>query len=122
MVFIVQIAACRKPSTKDLFGSWQVDFANSKCKLKLNQDGTFEEILEKKEDTTAVRRTGKWERADYGGESVVLHGALVARNYSGTVESDDRSGVWILRIDRAYNRFRLVGNEDVNLFVERNRR
>jgi hypothetical protein len=122
LVFVVQIAACRKPGAQDLVGTWGVEFANSRLRLKLNPDATFEETVEKKQDPSVVRRTGRWEQAEFEGESLVLHGALVARDYSGTVESDDGNGEWILRIDRAYNRFRPTVNEDLNSCFERNRR
>ena len=120
LILVGQLAACRKPTARDVLGSWQVDFANSKLKLTLNPDGTFEEILEKKQDTS-VRRTGRWELAELEGESVVLHGALIARNYAGTVESDDRNGEWIMHVDRAFGRFRLPVNEDLNIYFERSR-
>jgi hypothetical protein len=122
LVFVVQIAACRKPGAQDLVGTWGVEFANSRLGLKLNPDATFEETVEKKQDPSVVRRTGRWELAEFEGESLVLHGALVARDYSGTVGSDDGHGEWILRIDRAYNRFRLTVNEDLNSYFERKRR
>jgi hypothetical protein len=69
-----------------------VEFANSRLRLKLNPDRAFEETLEKKQDSSVVRRTSRWELAEFEGESLVLHGALVARDYSGTVESDDGTG------------------------------
>ena len=69
-----QLTACRKPSAQDLVGTWEVAYANSKLKLKLNQDGTFEQLLEQKDKTTVLRRTGKWEMTDLEGESVVLNG------------------------------------------------
>jgi hypothetical protein len=120
LILVGQLAACRKPTAQDVLGSWQVGFANSKLKLTLNPDGTFEEILEKKQDTS-VRRTGRWELTELEGESVVLHGALIARNYAGTVESDNRNGEWIMHVDRAFGRFRLLVNEDLNIYFERSR-
>jgi len=119
LILVGQLASCRKPTARDVLGSWQVNFANSKLKLTLNPDRTFEEILEKKQDTSVVHRTGRWELTELEGESVVLHGALIARDHAGTVESDDRNGEWIMHVDRAFGRFRLSVNEDLNLYFER---
>jgi len=107
LALVGQLTACRKPSAQDLVGTWEVAYANSKLKLKLNQDGTFEQLLEQKDKTTVLRRTGKWEMTDLEGESVVLNGALIVRDDTGTLESADRNGAWIIHVDWGFGRIRL---------------
>jgi hypothetical protein len=94
-----QLTACRKPSAQDLVGTWEVAYGNSKLKLKLNQDGTFEQRLQQKDKTTVLRRTGKWEMTDLESESVVLNGALIVRDDTGTLESGNSSGAWVMHVD-----------------------
>jgi hypothetical protein len=119
LALVGQLTACRKPNAQDLVGNWEVAYANSKLKLKLNQDGTFEQTLEQKDKTAVLRRTGKWEMADLEGESVVLNGALIVRDDKGTLESADSTGAWIIHIDWGFGRIRLPVNEDLNLYFDK---
>src|SRR5882672_7367407 len=119
LALVGQLTACRKPSAQDLVGTWEVAYANSKLKLKINQDGTFEQLLEQKDKTTVLRRTGKWEMTDLEGESVVLNGALIVRDDTGTLESADRNGAWIIHVDWGFGRIRLPVNEDLNLYLDK---
>jgi hypothetical protein len=76
-----------------------VAYANSKLKLRLNQDGTFEQLLAQKDNTAVLRHAGKWEMTDLEGESVVLKGALIVRDNTGTPESADGNEAWIMHVD-----------------------
>jgi hypothetical protein len=118
LIFIGQITGCRKPTAQDMLGNWQVDFAKSSLKLKLNADGTFEETFENKENTHVVRRVGKWEMTELEGQSLVLNGPLVVRD-NGTVESYDSNGAWILHVDKAFGHIRMPVNEDLNLYFDK---
>jgi len=107
--------ACHKLTAQDLIGTWKVNYAESKLTLKLNSDGTFEQVLEQK-DKGVRRRAGKWELTDYEGPTVLLSGALVVRDENGTLESDDTKGAWLMHVERGLGATRLTVNEDLGLY------
>ena len=110
-----QGTACRKPTAHDLIGSWKVNYTNSKVKLKLNSDRTFEQVLEQNGKDT-IHRVGKWELTDFEGPTVVLNGALIVRDDKGTLESADSNGAWLLHVESGLGTSRLTVNEDLGLY------
>jgi hypothetical protein len=116
-----QLSACRKPTRDNLIGSYWIEDASYRMKLKLYGDGTFDQFFQKQVDGKTITRTGTWELTDFEGPSVLLKGALVVRDAVGTIESEDRKGGLILRIEKSFGHFRLISSEDQGLYLEKNR-
>jgi hypothetical protein len=123
-MFAGQLIACRKPTAHDLVGTWQVDYRTSKLMLTLNQDGTFEQVFQKKGDTNLIHRTGKWALTDFEGPSVDLTGALIVRDDDGMIDSElsaYKDGGWILHVNQTLGHLSLTVNEDLGLSFEKSR-
>lgn len=97
---------------------WEVNYADSKLQLKLNSDGTFEQILQQRDKNT-IRRTGTWALTDLEGQSVLLNGALIVRDDRGTLESADTNGAWVIHIAGGFGNIRLPVNEDLGLYFDK---
>ena len=124
LLFVGQLTACREPIAQDLVGTWHVDYGNSQLTLKLNQDGTFEEIFQKKGETNTVRRIGKWELTEFEGPSVLLKGALFVEDQTGAIDSKlsaSNNGEWILHVNQTFGHLSLTVSEDLGLYFEKSR-
>lgn len=121
-IFVVQSAACRKPAADNLIGTWQVDYRNSELTLTLNQDGTFEQVFEKKGESKAIRRKGKWELTELEGPSVLLNGALLVEDQTGDIDSKlsvNNNAGWVLHMNETFGHVTLTVNEDLGLYFEK---
>jgi len=121
LTLVGQSTACRKPTANDLIGAWHAHYGRFKLILKLHGDKTFDELFQRQDEANIVSRTGKWELTNFEGPSIVLKGALVVRDEVGTIESDDRNGGWILRVDKSLGHLRLIASEDQGLYLEKGR-
>lgn len=122
LVVVVQLTACRQPTAQDLVGTWQVDYDKSKLTLTLNHDGTFEQIFQKKGDTNAVHRVGKWALVDFEGPSVDLTGTLIVRDDNGMIDSElsaHKDAGWTLHVNQTFGHLSLTVSEDLGLYFEK---
>ena len=122
LMFVVQLTACKGPTTQDLVGTWRVDYGKSKLTLTLRQDGTFEQVFETNSATSAVRRTGRWQLTDLEGPSVELKGALFVEDQTGVIDpklSAAENAGWVLHVNQTFGHLSLTVNQDLGLYFER---
>jgi hypothetical protein len=122
LIFVSQLAACRKSTAKDLIGAWQVDYGTSKLTLKLNADGTFEQLFQKEGEQNIVHRTGRWEMTDFEGPSVLLTGPLFVQDQTGAIDSKlsaAKDAGWVLHINQTFGNLTLTVSDDLGLYFEK---
>jgi|SRR5215813_10448314 len=121
VVVVGYATACHQTTAQDLVGTWELNYAESKLKLQLNPDGTFEQVLQPK-GNPALHRSGKWELTDFEGPTVVLNGAFVVRDEKGTLESANDNGAWLVHVENGFGAPRLTVNEDLGLYFAKTSR